>query len=76
MDEAFANSFATACTIFSSAHCDEFIHSEYLSRFYYVIQQGLRFYQGDEVCSIFSIINERNSLLATFSYNYRIYSIE
>jgi len=49
MDEAFAKSFATICTIFSSAQCDEFIHPEYLSRFYYVLQQGLRFYQGDEV---------------------------
>ena len=49
MDEAFAKSFATICTIFSSAHCDEFIHPNYLSRFYYVLQQGLRFYQGDEV---------------------------
>ncbi|CAF0840966.1 unnamed protein product [Rotaria sordida] len=48
MDEAFAKSFATICTIFSSAQCDEFIHPEFLSRFYYVIQQGLRFYQGDE----------------------------
>ncbi|CAF4618659.1 unnamed protein product, partial [Rotaria sp. Silwood2] len=49
MDEAFAKSFATLCTIFGSAHCDEYIHSEYLSRFYYALQQGLRFYQGDEV---------------------------
>ncbi|CAF2041102.1 unnamed protein product [Rotaria magnacalcarata] len=48
MDEAFAKSFATICTIFSSAQCDEFIHPEYLSRFYYVLQQGLRFYSGDE----------------------------
>ncbi|CAF1075055.1 unnamed protein product [Adineta steineri] len=48
MDEAFAKSFATLCTIFGSAQCDEFIHPEYLSRFYYVLQQGLRFYQGDE----------------------------
>jgi hypothetical protein len=49
MDEAFAKSFATICTIFGSAQCDEFIHPEYLSRFYYILQQGLRFYQGDEV---------------------------
>ena len=49
MDEAFAKSFATICSIFTSAHCDEFIHPEYLSRFYYVLQQGLRLYQGDEV---------------------------
>ncbi|CAF1114250.1 unnamed protein product, partial [Rotaria sordida] len=48
IDEAFAKSFATICTIFGSAHCNEFIHAEYLSRFYYVLQQGLRFYQGDE----------------------------
>ncbi|UJR09856.1 hypothetical protein I4U23_014078 [Adineta vaga] len=48
MDEAFAKSFATICTIFSSAQCDEYIHPEYLSRFYYVLQQGLRFYHGDE----------------------------
>jgi hypothetical protein len=49
MDEAFAKSFATICTIFGNAQCDEFIHPEYLSRFYYVLQQGLRFYHGDEV---------------------------
>lgn len=49
MDEAFAKSFATICTIFSNAQSDEFIHPEYLSRFYYILQQGLRFYQGDEV---------------------------
>jgi len=49
MDEAFAKSFATICTIFTSGHCDEFIHPHYLSRFYYVLQQGLRLYQGDEV---------------------------
>lgn len=49
MDEAFAKSFATICTIYTSAQCDEFIYPEYLSRFYYVMQQGLRFYQGDEV---------------------------
>jgi hypothetical protein len=49
MDEAFAKSFATICSIFGNAQCDEFIHPEYLSRFYYVLQQGLRFYQGDEV---------------------------
>ncbi|CAF2961058.1 unnamed protein product [Rotaria sp. Silwood2] len=48
MDEAVAKSFATICTIFTSAQCDEVIHPEYLSRFYYVLQQGLRFYQGDE----------------------------
>ncbi|CAF3528801.1 unnamed protein product [Adineta steineri] len=48
MDEAFAKSFATICTIFSSSQCDEFIYPEYLSRFYYVLQQGLRFYHGDE----------------------------
>ncbi|CAM4913980.1 unnamed protein product [Rotaria socialis] len=48
IDEAFAKSFATICTIFSSVHGDEFIHSEYLSRFYYVLQQGLRLYPGDE----------------------------
>ncbi|CAF0816396.1 unnamed protein product [Rotaria sp. Silwood1] len=48
MDEAFAKSFATICTIFTNVQCDEFIHPEYLSRFYYVLQQGLRFYQGDE----------------------------
>ncbi|CAF3249273.1 unnamed protein product [Rotaria sp. Silwood2] len=52
MDEAFAKSFATLCTIFGSAHCDEYIHSEYLSRFYYALQQGLRFYQGDEQRSL------------------------
>ena len=49
MDEAFAKSFATICTIFNSAQCDEYIHPEYLSRFYFVLQQGLRFYHGDEV---------------------------
>jgi hypothetical protein len=49
MDEAFAKSFATICTIFGNAQCDEFIHPEYLSRFYYILQQGLRFYHGDEV---------------------------
>ena len=49
MDEAFAKSFATICTIFCNAQSDEFIHPEYLSRFYYILQQGLRFYQGDEV---------------------------
>ncbi|CAF0784608.1 unnamed protein product [Adineta ricciae] len=48
MDEAFARSFATVCTIFGNAQCDEFVYPEYLSRFYYVIQQGLRFYHGDE----------------------------
>ncbi|CAF1611172.1 unnamed protein product [Rotaria sp. Silwood1] len=52
MDEAFAKSFATICTIFGSAHCDEYIHLEYLSRFYYILQQGLRFYQGDEQRSL------------------------
>jgi hypothetical protein len=51
MDEAFAKSFATICTIFCNAQSDEFIHPEYLSRFYYILQQGLRFYQGDEVKS-------------------------
>ena len=49
MDEAFAKSFATICRIFSNTQSDEFIHPEYLSRFYYILQQGLRFYQGDEV---------------------------
>ena len=53
MDEAFAKSFATVCTIFGNAQCDEFVYPEYLSRFYYVIQQGLRFYHGDEVIGIF-----------------------
>jgi len=53
MDEAFAKSFATICTIFCNAQSDEFIHPEYLSRFYYILQQGLRFYQGDEVKSYF-----------------------
>lgn len=51
MDEAFAKSFATICSIFSSSYCDEFIHQEYLSRFYYALQQGLRLYHGDEVKS-------------------------
>ncbi|CAF0874456.1 unnamed protein product [Adineta ricciae] len=55
MDEAFAKSFATICTIFNSAQCDEYIHPEYLSRFYFVLQQGLRFYHGDEQRS-FTII--------------------
>jgi hypothetical protein len=49
MDEAFAKSFETICTIFTNTHCDEYIYPNYLSRFYYVLQQGLRFYQGDEV---------------------------
>lgn len=71
MDEAFAKSFATLCTIFSSAHCDEFIHPEYLSRFYYVLQQGLRFYPGEEVNSIRRIIciDFTCNILATFSGN-------
>jgi hypothetical protein len=68
MDEAFAKSFATICTIFSNAQCDEFIHPEYLSRFYYVLQQGLRFYQGDEVIKHSFFNNELNLFyLATFS---------
>jgi hypothetical protein len=71
MDEAFAKSFATICTIFSNAHCDEFIHPEYLSRFYYVLQQGLRFYQGDEVDNYsFLFTNKILLILATFSNNY------
>lgn len=65
MDEAFAKSFATICSIFTSAHCDEFIHPEYLSRFYYVLQQGLRLYQGDEVThSLFSSIIETSLSLS------------
>ena len=55
MDEALAKSFATICTIYGSAQCDEFIHPEYLSRFYFILQQGLRFYQGDEVKTIDSM---------------------
>jgi len=51
MDEAFAKSFGTICKIFSHAQTNEFIHREYLSRFYFILQQGLRFYQGDEVRS-------------------------
>lgn len=81
MDEAFAKSFATICTIFSSVHCDEYIHSEYLSRFYYVLQQGLRFYPGDEVnnllisLSIMSI-TLCHFYLATFSNHNRIDTIK
>jgi hypothetical protein len=71
MDEAFAKSFATICTIFGSTHCDEFIHPEYLSRFYYVLQQGLRFYQGDEVKIEVNFLLESISFdLATFSNNH------
>lgn len=54
MNEALAKSYATLCTIFSSAQSDEFIHPEYLSRFYYVLHQGLQVYQGERVCKIFS----------------------
>jgi hypothetical protein len=70
MDEAFAKSFATICKIFCNAQCDEFIHPEYLSRFYYILQQGLRFYQGDEVKEnlIFNKKKKKKlSNLATFS---------
>ena len=86
MDEAFAKAFETICQIFNSVQCNEFIYPEYLSRFYYILQQGLRFYHGDEV----KLITEKKkiyiyidcfyfcfcSILATFSSYYRIYTIE